>query len=135
MNLCNASPLADMFLVLRELSKTFNEEERAITLQVPVLEWFDTLPGLKWFDEVVEGADLKAELIPSNYLTGNEYESIRCTWLHHMQKRGDEKEEVQGTAEGVLKKTFTKYPHLRSTYKNWTVQYRKNCKGEITWHK
>ena len=81
-----------------ELSKTFNEEERAITLQVPVLEWFDTLPGLKWFNEVVEGADLKAILIPSNYLTGNEYESIRRTWLRRMQKSGDEIE-VQDTAE------------------------------------
>ena len=86
-----------MFLVLRKLSKTFNEEERAITLQVPVLEWFGTLPGLKWFNEVAEGADLKARLIPSNYLIGNEYESIRCTRLHRMQKTGDETE-VQDTA-------------------------------------
>jgi hypothetical protein len=38
MDLCNASPLAGMFLVLRELSKAFTEEERAITLQVPVPE-------------------------------------------------------------------------------------------------
>jgi hypothetical protein len=38
MDLCNASPLAGMFLVLRKLSKTFTEEERAITLQVPVPE-------------------------------------------------------------------------------------------------
>jgi len=33
-----------------------------------------------------------------------------------MQKKGDEAEEVQDTAEGVSKKAFTKYPHLRSTY-------------------
>ncbi|XTI88540.1 hypothetical protein V2W45_1343344 [Cenococcum geophilum] len=79
------------------------------------------LAGLKWFNEVAEGAGLKARLILFNYLTGNEYESIRCTWLHRMQKRGDEAEEVQDTAKGALKETFTRYPHLRSTYKNRTV--------------
>lgn len=66
-------------------------------------------------------AGLEARLISFNYLTGNEYESIRCTWLHCMQKRGDEAEEVQDTAEGALKKAFTKYQHLRSTYKNQTI--------------
>jgi hypothetical protein len=38
MDLCNASPLVSMFLILRKLSKIFTEEERAITLQVPVPE-------------------------------------------------------------------------------------------------
>jgi len=72
--------------------------------------------GSKWFNEVAEGADLKARLIPSNYLMGNEYESIRCTRLHRMQKTGDETEEVQDTAEGVLKKASTKYPTRTGLY-------------------
>lgn len=135
MNLCHASPLASLFLVLRKLSKKLDEDERAITLQVPVPEWFDTLPGLKWFKEVAEGAGLRVRFIPSNYLAGNEQEGIQCTWLRRMQKKGDETKEVLHTAEDVLKKAITKYPHLKSMPRNRTVFYGKDCYGEIKWHK
>ena len=64
-------------------------------------------------------------MIPFNYLTSNEYESIRRTWPRRMQKRGDEIEEAQDTAE-VFEEGLHEVPTLAEHVQELDCVLRKN---------